>query len=69
MAYDLVFTPDNKYLLAGLPNSQIEVYDMVTMQQYKTLKGHKSKIPYIAMSQDYKYLVSCSDTEVIIWDA
>ena len=69
MAYDLAFSPDHKYLLASLPNSLIEVYDMESMQHSKTLKGHKSSVPYSALSQDYKYLVSCSNTEVIIWDA
>lgn len=42
---------------------------MEKMQHTRTLKGHKSRVPYIALSQDYKYLVSCSDTEVIVWDA
>lgn len=39
------------------------------MKHCKSLKGHKTKIPYIALTQDYKYIVSCSDSEVIIWDS
>lgn len=69
MPYDCCITLDNRYLLCSLPNFDIEVFDLKTLEHCKTLTGHKSTVPYISLSVDGNYLVSASSTETIVWNA
>lgn len=69
MPWDLCFTVDGKYLLTGSKSGEIEVFDMEKFELYKTIKAHKTPVPYVSLSGDGKYVVSVSKSETIIWDA
>lgn len=69
MPWDLCFTVDGKFLLAGCKTGDIEVFDMEKLELHKVIRAHKTPVPYVSLSGDGKYIVSVSKTETIIWDA
>jgi WD40 repeat protein len=63
----LVFSPDGKWLLAGICGS-VEVLDAATLETKFSLAGLTGCTPYIAFSADGRLLAISSKGSVKIWD-
>lgn len=64
----VAISPDEK-LLAIASNNNIIIWDVITNEKEKTLKGHKGLVKSISWSSDGKYLASGSyDNTIKIWD-
>jgi len=65
----IAFSPDSKYLVSGLNNGVITIWNTTT-RKLQTLESHKENVNLIAFSPDSKYLASgSSDAGTIkIWD-
>lgn len=50
MPWDLCFTVDSKFLLAGSKTGEIDVFDMEKMEYHKVIKAHKTPVPYVSLS-------------------
>src|SRR6476660_6184430 len=65
----LTYTPDGKLLITGSRDATIKFFEMPTMTEVRTLKGHASWVRALAVSPDGKVLVSASDDHTIkFWD-
>lgn len=65
--YTLAWSSDGKYLAAG--RGYISIWDVLTGQQVKTLKGHNSSVYSVTFSPDSKLLASAShDGTAKIWN-
>jgi len=69
----LAFSPDNKTLLAGV-ESDLQLYDLATLNEVFPSAGHRGMVDYLAFSPDGKQLRSgialspFHPKEVITWD-
>ncbi|MBW8064345.1 MAG: WD40 repeat domain-containing protein [Nitrospira sp.] len=65
----MIFTPDGKILVTGSRDTTIKLFEMPTLKEVRTLKGHGQWVRSLAISPDGKVLVSASDDETIkFWD-
>lgn len=63
-----VFSPDNKYIVAGCLTSAVCIYDAVTQSLIKTLVGHTEIVYSVSVSADGNLIASGSaDDTVRIW--
>jgi len=66
----VAYSPDGKYILSGIFNGTIRMWDISTQSIIKSLSGHFGKVRSIAYSLDGKHIVSGgNDNKIILWDA
>jgi WD40 repeat protein len=64
----LAFSPDSRFLAAGLANGTIRVYDVKTRAPVATLSGHHGRVTKVLFSPDGRTIVSSSaDRTVRVW--
>jgi WD40 repeat protein len=65
----LAFSSDGKTLAGGCMDGRLELWDVATGRETRTLPGHSSWVPDIAFSSDGKMLASASaDHTARLWD-
>lgn len=68
-AHAVSFSPDGRYLVPGVRDRNIQVYDIVKGKKVKTLKGHSKSVWCVSFSPDGHTLASGSwDHKVKLWD-
>lgn len=68
-AHAVSFSPDGRYLVPGVRDRNIQVYDVVKGKKIKTLKGHSKSVWCVCFSPDGHTLASGSwDHKVKLWD-
>jgi uncharacterized delta-60 repeat protein len=66
----MAFSPDGKRLATALEDKTVKLWDISTMQEILTLKGHKDGIFSVAFSPDGKTLATGSwDRTIRLWRA
>jgi WD40 repeat protein len=64
-----LLTPDGKYVIGGLRDGGIAIYDTVSGSEVRTLEGHLSPIARLHVSGDGTLLASQSEDGVVaLWD-
>ncbi|MGD2159139.1 MAG: hypothetical protein PVG32_19835, partial [Anaerolineales bacterium] len=65
----LAFTPDRKYLVAGLSSGDMIVFDYESKEQVMTLRGHEAIVMGMDITSDGRYMVTSGfDNKAIVWD-
>ncbi len=65
----VAYSPDGKYVVKGLSDGTIKIFDVTTEELLLNFKGHKNSVYFVAYSPDGKYIVSASlDKTIRIWD-
>jgi WD40 repeat protein len=65
----LTVSPNGRFLLSGLRNGQICIWDVLTGEKTKTLTGHKVPVTSLCMTPDEEYVISgTEDGWVYQWD-
>jgi WD40 repeat protein len=65
----MTFTPDGKLLITGSRDTTIKFFEMPTLTEARTLKGHSGWVRTFAMSPDGTVLVSGGDDQTIkFWE-
>jgi WD40 repeat protein len=65
----LAFMPDGKTLISARANHTIKLWDVATLTETRTLKGHTGMVSSLSLSPDGKTLASGSlDRTVRLWD-
>ncbi len=65
----IAFTPDGKTFITGSRDTTIKYFEMPTMKELRTIKGHSEWVRCLILSPDGKVLVSASDDHTIkMWD-
>ncbi|KAG6907180.1 hypothetical protein DXG01_010051 [Tephrocybe rancida] len=68
--YDIGISPDGKQVVSGGKDASVCIWDVLTGDLVKELKGHTHHVLSVAFSPDGKQVVSGSaDKSVCIWDA
>ena len=68
-ADSLVFSPDNRLLIAGLRSGTIELWELATGEKLSTLDGHIAPVGRLVFSPDGKTLVSTGqDGTILLWN-
>ncbi|KAG6904492.1 hypothetical protein DXG01_009495, partial [Tephrocybe rancida] len=68
--YDIGISPDGKQVVSGNRDRSVCIWDALTGDLVKELKGHTDAVWSVAFSPDGKQVVSgSSDESVCIWDA
>ena len=66
--YDVRFSPDGQYVVAGFSGGEAVVWSMKTSKQVAVLRGHVSKTESLCFTGDGRYLVTGSyDKTLGIW--
>jgi WD40 repeat protein/TolB-like protein len=66
---DLIFDPDNKYLISASIDEKIIIWDLYSGNVLKTIEDFKNEIKCIDLSPDGRMLVGCGDNdEIFLWD-
>lgn len=62
-------SPDNKLLLVGIDNGQLQIRDAATLKLTRNIKAHDKEITCLAVSPNGKYVVTgAADQAVKLWD-
>ncbi|MBD2609072.1 hypothetical protein H6G81_32290 [Scytonema hofmannii FACHB-248] len=62
-------TPDSKYVISGLRDNTLKVWDLQTGEILRTLTGHSHSVNAVAVTPDRKYVISGSrDNTLKVWD-
>ncbi|GJL66953.1 MAG: hypothetical protein NPIRA05_19240 [Nitrospirales bacterium] len=65
----LTFTPDGKTLFSGSRDQTIKLYEMPTLREFRTLRGHTGWVRCLLVTKDGKVLISASDDGTVkMWD-
>ena len=65
----VTISQDAKYIVSGLENGSVKVWDRESGRLLKILEGHTRAVRSVAISQDVKYIVSGSeDKSVKVWE-
>jgi WD40 repeat protein len=65
----IAISPDGKYIVVGLRNGNIHLWDIEQSQQVRTFEGHLDRITGIVFSNDGRWIVSGSwDDTARLWD-
>lgn len=65
----MAFTPDGKTLITGSRDSTIKLFEVPTLNEIRTLRGHSAWVRSLAVSPDGRLLVSAGDDHTIrFWD-
>lgn len=65
-AYAVAFTPDEKKMVVGLDNGQVQVFDTETWQPIATLQGSNT-LTYLCVSPDGRWVATSSNSGEIWW--
>ncbi|KAK3836394.1 MAG: WD40-repeat-containing domain protein [Linnemannia elongata] len=64
------FSPDGKFLAAGLDNGSISIYDTATWTRIRVLPGHRLRVRSLAYSPNSQLLLSgCDDKTARVWNS
>ena len=66
---DCPFSPDGSIILSASADSTLKVWDTKTGAERVTLKGHEQGVNGCAVSADGSLFISCTTTELKVWDA
>ncbi len=67
--FGVAFSPDGRYLAAGMDSNEIRLWRMPEGVQEQILIGHEDTVRDVAFSPDGRLLASCSDDRSIrLWD-
>lgn len=67
--YATEISPDGNYVIGGMDDGIIRIWDFSTEKSIREIRGHKSLVSSLSLSPDGKYLASASyDNSVKIWD-
>ncbi|KAF9142515.1 hypothetical protein BG015_000800 [Linnemannia schmuckeri] len=67
--YSCAFSPDGKFLAAGLDNGNISIYDTATWTRIHVFQGHKNRVTSLAYSSTGLQLISGSwDKTARLWN-
>jgi WD40 repeat protein/predicted Ser/Thr protein kinase len=66
----IAISPDGKTLYMGMPEGNVEVWDVATRKRRFTFAAHKLSVISIAASPDGRYLATGSlDNSTVLWEA
>ncbi|KAF9472699.1 hypothetical protein BDN70DRAFT_900343 [Pholiota conissans] len=69
-ASTITLSSDGKYLVSGLEDGTVRMWDASTGEELKVLSRHSSSVWSVAFSSDNKRIVSGSDDRTVqVWDA
>jgi WD40 repeat protein len=65
----LEYSPDGKWIIAGMRDGEIRIWDTTNGSQLVTLSKHDGEVTSIAISQDGQQILSGSQDETVrLWD-
>lgn len=64
-----VFVGDQIFATAGDKNDKtVQIWDMTTLKNATTLRGHRGEIRALEFSRDGKHLFSAGQGGMLVWD-
>ena len=64
----LIFTPDNKYIIAGFESGIIKMWDIKTGKLHKSFERHKDIVTALVLGNNNQLISASGDGEIKIWD-
>lgn len=64
----VAFSPDYRLVASGSRDRTIRIYELTTGQTLQSMQNLPSEVPAIAFTADGRYLLSCGDDFVRLWD-
>lgn len=70
--YSMAIALDNKFIVTGsskgLSDALIKIWDFKSGKELRSLQDQSGSIHALAITADRKYIISCSDNAIKIWD-